>query len=175
MTVFNKLTDVTYQNEIYDRLCNIHVLRCMYVESAVVYGVYSQDYKPQDPNTEREVWNVIDRYELEARFMPDDVLFIFCKQSTENTAESTKFELVDSDGELFTTVQDTECPMCSIFVNDDIVTIRKLCSLSHMGDLSIWVNSIVSAIRSYLKYDIIDKDTDIVALLPPEKSSTIIY
>ena len=172
MAILNKLTDVTYQDDIYDRLCARDTLGYMYGESMVVYGVYTDPHQTQEPELQKEIQDIIDMYELGARFMPDDMLYIFCKQSTENTTESTKFELFDSDGKLFTTVQDTECPMCSIFVNDDIVTIRKLCSLSHMGDLSIWVNSIVSAIRSYLKYDIIDKGTDIVTLLPPEKSST---
>ena len=41
-----------------------------------------------------------------------------------------------------------------------------------MGDLSIWVDSVVSAIRSWLEYDIIDKGTDIVTLIPRKKSST---
>ena len=172
MAILNKLTDVTYQNEIYDRLCERGTLCYMYGESMVVYGVYTDPHQTQEPELQKKIRDIIDMYELGARSMPDDTLTILCKQSTENTAESTKFELVNSYGKHFTTIHGTECPICSIFVNDDIITIRKLCSLSHMGDLSIWVDSVVSAIRSWLKYDIIDKGTDIVTLIPQKKSAT---
>ena len=172
MTILNKLTDVTYQDDIYDRLCARDVLGYIYGESVVVYGIYTDAHQALEPELQKKIRDIIDMYELEGCFMPDDTLTILCKQSTENTAESTKFELVNSDGKHFTTIQSTECPICSIFVNDDIITIHKLCSLSHMGDLSIWVDSVVSAIQSWLKYDIIDKGTDIVTLIPSENSST---
>ena len=172
MTILNKLTDVTYQDDIYDRLCERDMLCYMYGESMVVYGVYTDPHQTQEPELQKKIRDIIDMYEFEASFMPDDTLTILCKQSTENPDESTKFELVNSDGKHFTTIQGTECPLCSIFVNDDILTIHKLCSLLHMGDLSIWVDSVVSAIRSWLKYDIIDKGTDIVTLIPQKKSAT---
>lgn len=172
MAILNRLTNVTYQDDIYDKLYNHDVLRYVYRESAVVRDIYSCNNQPWDLELLKEILNIRDMYELEARFMPDDMLYIFCKQSTENTTELTKFELVDSDGKLFTTIQGTECPICSIFVNDDIVTIRKLCSLLYIGELKVWTDSVVTAIRSYLEYDIIDKGTDIVTLIPPEKSST---
>lgn len=172
MAILNKLTDVTYQDDIYDRLCDKVALGYIYKESAVVYGVYTDAHQTSDLELQKKIQNIMDMHEFEASFMPDDTLTILCKQSTENPAESTKFELVNSDGKHFTTIQGTECPICSIFVNDDIITIRKLCSLSHMGDLSIWVDSVVSAIQSWLEYDIIDKGTDIVTLIPQEKSAT---
>lgn len=168
----NRLTDVTYQDDIYDELCDEGVLRYIYSESVVVYGSYQYANQAYDPELQKKVQNIIDMYKFGARFMPDDTLIIFCEQSTENTAEFTEFELVNSDGKHFTTIKGTECPMCSIFVNDDIITIRKLCSLSHMGDISIWVDFIVDTIGEHFKYDIIDKGTDIVTLIPSEKSST---
>lgn len=168
----NRLTDVTYQDEIYDKLCSPYMLRHMYSESVVVYGVYRYPGQAADLERQKEIQNIIDMYQFEARFMPDDTLIIFCKQSAENTAESTKFELANSDRKHFTTIQGTECPMCSIFVNDDIITIRKFCRLSHMGDISIWVDFIVDTIEAEFNYDIIDKGTDIVTLIPSKKSST---
>lgn len=173
MKRLNRLTDITYQDEIYDKLCNPYMLRYAYSESVVVYGSYRSADQAYEPERQKEIQNIIDMYEFGASFMPDDTLIIFCKQSAENTAESTKFELVNSDGKQFTTIKGTECPICSIFVNDDIITIRKLCSLSRMGDISIWVADIVDTIAAEFNYDIIDKDTDIVTLLPQkEKSST---
>lgn len=172
MKRLNRLTDITYQDDIYDKLCQNFMLLYAYKESVVVYGMYTETNQPWDLELPKKIRNIMDMYEFGACFMPDDTLTILCKQSVENTAESTKFELVNSDGEHFTTIQGTECPMCSIFVNDDIVTIRKFCSSVQIGDLSIMVDEIIEAIAHVLKYDIIDKDTDIITLLPPEKSST---
>lgn len=172
MKRLNRLTDVTYQDDIYDSLCERFTLGYMYKESVVVYGMYTDEHQTWDLELQKKIQSVKLMYEFEACFMPDDTLTILCKQSAENTAESTKFELVDSDGKHFTTIQGTECPLCSIFVNDDIITIRKLCCLSCMGDLSIRVDEIVMTIGSYLKYDIIDKGTDIVTLIPQKKKSS---
>ncbi len=172
MKRLNRLTDITYQDDIYDKLCSPRMLLYTYSESVVVYGAYRRADQACDLERQKEIQNIIDMYEFGASFMPDDTLTIFCKQSAENTAESTKFELVNSDGKHFTTIQGTECPICSIFVNDDIITIRKLCRLSHMGDISIWVDFIVDTIGSDFNYDIIDKDTDIVTLIPQKKKSS---
>lgn len=168
----NRLTDVTYQDDIYDSLCSAYMILHMYNESVVVYGVYRHPGQAADLERQKEIQNIIDMYQFEARFMPDDTLTILCKQSAENTAEFTEYELVDSAGKHFTTIKGTECPICSIFVNDDIITIRKLCSLSRMGDISIWVDFIVDTIESHFEYDIIDKGTDIVTLIPQKKSAT---
>lgn len=173
MAILNKLTDVTYQNEIYDKLCGSDILCYIYRESVVVREIYSYNNQPWDLELLKEIMNILDMYTLEARFMPNDMLYIFCKQYTYTDApDPIKFELVDSDGKCFTTIRDTECPICSIFVNDDIITIRKLCDLLRIGELSMSVDEIVLAIGLYLEYDIIDKGTDIVTLIPHEKSST---
>lgn len=166
MTILNKLTDVTYQNEIYGKLNAYDTRDTLYYRSVYIEGeninvAYDNPYSP-----------LIQAYTVDFRHMPDDTVLIIVKQSDYNERDFTDFILADSAGETLATVQSTECPICSMFVNDDIITMRKLCYSLNIGLLIISADDIVNTMRRLYEYDIIDKGTDIITLLPPEESAT---
>lgn len=165
MTRLNRLTDVTYLNDTYRHLLDSDMMMTTYYRSVCLNDPKTCVYVDKDDS--------VRTHELEWRIMPNDTVMLVVTHSWRNKSDFTDFKLINSDGTIMATVQNTECPICSIFVNDDIITVRKLCHKLDIGSASILADEIICQI-SYIEdgYDIIDKGTDIVTLIPSEKSST---
>lgn len=165
MTRLNRLTNVTYLSDTYRHLLDSDMMRTIYYRSVSLNDPKSRIYVDDDES--------VKTHELEWRIMPNDTVMLVVTHSWRNKNSFTNFKLINSAGEVLATVQNTECPICSIFVNDDIITVRKLCHKLDMGSASVLANEVICQI-SYMNngYDIIDKRTDIVTLIPWKKSST---
>lgn len=165
MTRLNRLTDVTYQRDTYRHLLDSDMMMTTYYRSVCLNDPKTCVYVDDDES--------VKTHELEWRIMPNDTVMLVVTHSWRNKNDFTDFKLINSDGGILATVRNTECPICSIFVNDDIITVRKLCHKLDIGSASVLANEIIQEI-SYMKngYDIIDKGTDIVTLIPRKKSST---
>ena len=170
MTRLNKLTDVTYRNELYEQLMLPSVQSYLYSNSAYIDNSRLIDCRDEYI---RKHSHLTYKYTLDAHLMPDDTVTVIMSQTNTNKSDFTDFTLLDSACEILTTVRSTECPICSIFVNDDIITIRKFCHRLCVNHLNVKTDDIISVISNIFKrFDIIDKGTDIVTLIPSEESST---
>lgn len=165
MRRLNRLTDVTYLNDTYRHLLDSDTMLTTYYRSVRFNDPKTHGYVDEDES--------VKTHELEWRIMPNDTVMLVVTHNWCNKSDFTDFKLINSDGMIMATVQNTECPICSIFVNDDIITVRKLCHKLDIGSASILADEIICEI-SYIKdgYDIIDKGTDIVTLIPQKKSAT---